>query len=1174
MILYRLTICLLVLFTVGIRANQCAMYDNCGKKSIFGASLPCPVKNSSFKAPDVNDEVRQLLVDLCGNDWEDVDHVCCTKDQVLSLKSNLKKAHNLIQSCPACVKNFNNLFCHFTCSPEQGSFVNVTRTQKSRDGKDIVAELDVFIESSWASTFYDSCKDVKFSATNGYAMDLLGGGAKNYTQFLKFLGDEKPLLGGSPFQINYIYDLSPNTDFKKFNKSVYTCDDPNYKCACTDCKLSCPKLQPLNNKKRMLFGFPYLSYEILATYILLFVTLLITRIFVNNRRIRIPLIEDTQEQSVELPNDNDLANANARGSYWLNDKLAILTRPIVRFSVLQPKKVLLTVITLVLILGTILVRNGDLEQEPINLWVSKNSQQYKQKEYFDDNFGPFYRTEQIFIVNETGPVLTYDTLKWWFETENYITQELSSDKNVTYDDICFKPTEESTCVVESLTQYFQGILPDESTWREQLKICTDSPVNCLPTFQEPLKTNLLFSDENIFNANAVIITLLVNNHTQAASQWEYALESLLVNLEVPKGLRVSFNTEISLKKELNNQSDILTVMTSYIVMFFYSSWALRRKTGENRLLLGLSGILIVISSIICASGILTLCKLKSTLIIAEVIPFLILAIGIDNIFLITREYDRITKKNPTLSIEERIINAGTQIAPSIILSFLCQLSCFLVAAFVEMPAVRNFALYSAQALLFNACLQITAYISFLSIYENHSSVVEIVEDPVDEKKSSFREKYFQLLSYQKIILCIFCGWGLLSLLVCPRIKYGLDQTLAVPQSSYLVDYFNDVYKYLKVGPPVYFVVQNLDLTNATEQKKLCGKFTTCNENSLVNILEQERSRSTVTEPVADWFDDYMMFLNPTLDECCRLKKGTHDICPPYFPSYRCETCLKKNEWDYDMSGFPEGKDFMEYFNIWINSPSDPCPLGGKAPYSSAIVYNQTNIVSSVFRTAHKPLTSQEDYIDAYNDAIRICNSIEDVDVFAYSPFYIFFEQYANLRSLALRLLAISFLLIFGISTIFLGSVQTAFLLTATVVLMITDIVAIMVMANISLNAVSLVNLIICVGIGVEFCVHIARAFTMAPLSVNLDRKSRIYSAMDTIGVTVFEGITLTKFFGICVLAIARSKIFQIFYFRMWFSLIIVAALHSLILFPVLLCVSGGPSYVIDSKVFEIDNESM
>jgi hypothetical protein len=59
---------------------------------------------------------------------------------------------------------------------------------------------------------------------------------------------------------------------------------------------------------------------------------------------------------------------------------------------------------------------------------------------------------------------------------------------------------------------------------------------------------------------------------------------------------------------------------------------------------------------------------------------------------------------------------------------------------------------------------------------------------------------------------------------------------------------------------------------------------------------------------------------------------------------------------------------------------------------------------------------------------------------------------------------------------------------------------------------------------------------------------------------VFSGITLTKFVGVTVLAFTRSKIFEIYYFRIWLALVILAALHGLALFPVLLSTWGGRSY--------------
>ena len=55
---------------------------------------------------------------------------------------------------------------------------------------------------------------------------------------------------------------------------------------------------------------------------------------------------------------------------------------------------------------------------------------------------------------------------------------------------------------------------------------------------------------------------------------------------------------------------------------------------------------------------------------------------------------------------------------------------------------------------------------------------------------------------------------------------GLSQSIALPKDSYLQDYFNDMSKYLRTGPPVYFVIKgDYDYTNKANQNKVqlhCG----------------------------------------------------------------------------------------------------------------------------------------------------------------------------------------------------------------------------------------------------------------------------------------------------------------------------------------------------------------
>lgn len=1156
-------------------------------------------------------------------------HHTLTPIQLDALQSNLKRAEAIITSCPACKENFFNLFCTFTCSPDQSLFVNVTETTPKGD-KLLVTELDQLISDDYGTGFYDSCKDVKVGATGGRAMDLIGGGARNFSQFLKFLGDKKPF--GSPFQINFPRPSEedfPGMEPRKMEAYPCNSTDEKYRCACVDCGGSCPELPKVIEVEQCYVGkLPCLSFSVIIVYSV-FLGLLITAVsghvayakHSKDKNERLRLIHDVSPSDDE--GEGDIVQQagildKPQRTYFLNtlcDKaFSRLGRVCARFPAI-------TISSAVIIVGLLSLGwiRFAVETDPVRLWVAPDSEAAQEKQFFDSNFGPFFRTQQAFLVNDTlpsghGPVLSYDTLRWWFEVENRIQRMRSINGGYTLDDVCYKPTGDA-CVVQSLTGYFGGSFNniDPDTWQEDLEACADQPVNCLPDFQQPLNPRYLFGavNQTVLDAEAIIATWVVTNYEEGAPElekamdWEESLKGLLLTIQdeaKERGLRLSFNTEISLEQELNKSTntDAKIVVVSYIIMFLYASLALGSTTltvrtvinnpanvlVQSKFMLGVVGILIVLMSVSASVGFFAAVGVKATLIIAEVIPFLVLAVGVDNIFLIVHEFERVNVSHADEPVSERVSRALGRMGPSILLSATTETVAFALGAAVGMPAVRNFAAYAAGAVFINAVLQVTAFVSVLALNQRRveagradcipcirvsradstsaangglGSMYGVEEEGMLQK--FIRKSYAPAILNNKakvVIMTIFLGFFTAGLALLPSVELGLDQRIAIPSDSYLIRYFDDLYDYFNAGPPVYFVTRKTNATERHDQQQLCGRFSTCQSFSLANVLEQERKRpevSYIADATASWIDDFFMWLNPSLDECC--VDGF-------------EACFENRDpaWNVTLYGMPEGEEFVSYLQRWIDSPTTAeCPLAGKAPYSDALVIDNSSLTipASHFRTSHTPLRSQKDFISAYSAARRIASSINDhtgLDVFPYSKFYIFFDQYTTIVRLSTALIGGALAFILALTSILLGSLATGLVVTITVTMIVIDIVGTMALVGVSLNAVSLVNLIICVGIGVEFCAHIARAFTVPSASL-LDRSklrgrdARAFAALVNVGGSVFSGITVTKLLGVFVLAFTRSKIFEIYYFRVWLALVVWAALHALVFLPVALSFFGG-----------------
>ena len=172
-------------------------------------------------------------------------------------------------------------------------------------------------------------------------------------------------------------------------------------------------------------------------------------------------------------------------------------------------------------------------------------------------------------------------------------------------------------------------------------------------------------------------------------EWEEALIDFLkerqTDPEKSRYMDIAFYTERSTTDEVTrgSESDVLTIAVSYLVMFVYVAIALGKFTKlsrvliESKITLGLGGVVIVILSVVASVGCFGFMDIESTLIIFQILPFLILAIGVDNMFILVQTYQR-SEREKSETAEEQLGRVVGEVAPAMLLSAVAQFTCLFI----------------------------------------------------------------------------------------------------------------------------------------------------------------------------------------------------------------------------------------------------------------------------------------------------------------------------------------------------------------------------------------------------------------------------------------------------------------------------------------------------------------
>ncbi|KAF8785417.1 NPC intracellular cholesterol transporter 1 like protein [Argiope bruennichi] len=323
--------------------------------------------------------------------------------------------------------------------------------------------------------------------------------------------------------------------------------------------------------------------------------------------------------------------------------------------------------------------------DPVDLWVSRSSQARQDMEYFNKHFEPFYRVEQMIITPKNkssfvqsikeknqlktytwGPVFHRDFLLEVLDLQLAAERLVAKNKNktVTLSDICVAPLAplNKNCAIQSIFGFYQNqrsLLEDKNfDYLGHFKDCagTMGEMKCYAPYGGPLQSTEValggFHNSEYHSATALIITIpVVNHYEQALNEdallWERVFIDFLKNYR-SENLTVAFKAEIQVT--MNRVEEVILEASqcaiSYIIMFVYIAVALgevntcKSMLVDSKISLGFAGVFIVIVSVLSSLGIFCFAGVPATLIIIEVIPFLVLAVGVDNIFILVQAYQR------------------------------------------------------------------------------------------------------------------------------------------------------------------------------------------------------------------------------------------------------------------------------------------------------------------------------------------------------------------------------------------------------------------------------------------------------------------------------------------------------------------------------------------------------
>ena len=585
----------------------------------------------------------------------------------------------------------------------------------------------------------------------------------------------------------------------------------------------------------------------------------------------------------------------------------------------------------------------------------------------------------------------------------------------------------------------------------------------------------------------------------------------------------------------NSQKDLDKLAAGYLLIFCYACINLGKFNRlQHRFWLTVIGIGAIGLGMVSSYG---LCLLLGVVYseMNAIMPFLMLGIGVDDMFVIVQAWETLDDEERNEKLIEKFGLTMKHAGVAITITSVTDLLAFAIGASTAIPSLTSFCIYATFGILFIYFYQTTFFLAWFSLDERR------LESSRDACLCCWKKEDWQLneCSQNSLMTKIFSKFGdflsifIVKLLVvlftliilgfgiwgAITIQINFDFKAFIGKGSYLRNFFDSNEKYFPndgLGGKIYFT----DLNYTEDLKSM---------DELIKNLSTKESDARIKEgSVISWIDPFIFFVTK--------KRG--------FPEAAVlleKKSYSEEEFSEDLSVFlfsSAGKPFIENFKF-----EKPLVCGKSAPrlLLSSVSYTHVKMFKSLDSIA--AMNAIFNLVDQYNFSSK---------VFATSEHYSNFITMDILVTELTRNILLALVVVFLCTLFFIGHFLLSLIVLFNVLFTIVNVAGFSNFWDVSVDVPFVILMTISIGLCVDYSAHVAHGFAVEKGS----RNQRMKNTLVKVGPAVLNG-GLSTFFAFVLLVFSSSFVFFTF-FKIFFFVVLFGLYHGLVFLPVLLYF-GGPT---------------